>query len=495
MFLDGRHDELSRELVSKMKDAAESARFELAAVYRDQLRAIESVREDQRIVTEDMADRDVLGFYREGDLAELALLQVREGRLADVTTFSLKHAELPDEELVGGFLTEHYAERTEVPPEIVVPLLPELADGFAEWMTERAKHKVQVFVPSRGAKVQLLELARDNARHAFAEKSRTTDDVQDRLAQLQERLRLPTLPRRIEACDISHLGGGDVVGAVVAMQDGQLDKKRYRTFNVRGVKDSDTRPPSSRMNDDYAAMYEVLARRFRRGARAEQAALAETTANEGEWDLPDLFVVDGGRGQLGVALAAARDLGLHALSIVALAKERDLTPPKPKLLKKLVKKPEPEPVSESASEPEPESESASVSEPESASASASDPPPPTVVDRVYLPGQKNPIPLKSHSASLFFLARLRDEAHRFSNRARERLGKARRFKSALDDLPGIGPALKRSLLTTLGSVAAIRAATDEELLKVPGVRAKHIDVLRRLGPPSSTPIGALPSRR
>jgi len=144
-----------------------------------------------------MADRDVLGFYREGDLAELALLQVREGRLADVTTFSLKHAELPDEELVGGFLTEHYAERTEVPPEIVVPLLPELADGFAEWMTERAKHKVQVFVPSRGAKVQLLELARDNARHAFAEKSRTTDDVQDRLAQLQERLRLPTLPRRI----------------------------------------------------------------------------------------------------------------------------------------------------------------------------------------------------------------------------------------------------------------------------------------------------------
>ncbi|HEY1960081.1 MAG TPA: excinuclease ABC subunit UvrC [Polyangiaceae bacterium] len=447
MFLDGRHDELSRELLSKMREAAAAARFELAAVYRDQLRAIESVREEQRIVTEDLADRDVVGFYREGDLAELAILHVREGRLADVTTFSLKNAEIPDEELIGGFLSEHYGERLDVPSEIVVPLAFEGEMGFAEWK------RTKVIVPKRGTRVQLLELARDNARHAFVEKSRTTDDVQERLAQLQERLRLPTLPRRIECCDISHLGGGDVVGAVVAMQDGQLDKKRYRTFNVKG----------GTQNDDYAAMYEVLARRFRRGAKAQETALAERAIVEesrgdsaktdaGEWDLPDLFVVDGGRGQLAVAIAAARDLGLHNLPIVALAKERDLFPPKPKLLKKLPE-PEPEPAAPAA---------------------------PAIVDRVYLPGQKNPIPLKSHSASLFFLARLRDEAHRFSNRARERLGKARRFKSALDDLPGIGPALKRSLLTTLGSVAAIRAATDEELLKVPGVRAKHVEVLRKL---------------
>ncbi len=452
LFLDDRHDELSKELVAKMKDASSKARFELAAVYRDQLRAIESVREAQRIVTEDTTDRDVLGLYREGDLAEIALLQIREGRLADVMTFSLKSAELPDDELVGGFLSEHYAERDDLPTEMVVPLLPDGATGFAEWMSERAKRRVQVLVPKRGARVQLLELARDNARHAFTEKSRTTDDVQDRLTQLQERLRLPTLPRRIECCDISHLGGGDVVGAVVAMQDGQLDKKRYRTFNVRGAETRGTErsgPSDSSeglggeaprreyaKNDDYAAMYEVLARRFRRGAT-------------GEWDLPDLFVVDGGRGQLGVALAAAHDLGLHALPIVALAKERDLFPPP-----------------------------ASLSPRGSSAKPDSDPAPATLVERVYLPGQKNPIPLKSHTASLFFLARLRDEAHRFSNRARERLGKARRFKSALDDVRGIGPVLKRSLLTTMGSVAAIRAATDEELLKVPGVRQKHVDALR-----------------
>jgi len=489
MFLDGRHDELSRELVAKMKEAAASARFELAAVYRDQLRAIESVHEEQRIVTEDLADRDVVGMYREGDLAEMSLLQVREGRLADVTNFSLKRAEIPDEELLAGFLTQLYGERADLPMEIVVPLAFEGVEGFSEWLADRAKHKVHVVVPKRravgrrsraptseNARTHLLELARTNARHAFLEKSRTTDDVQERLAQLQERLRLPTLPRRIECCDISHLGGGDVVGAVVAMQDGQLDKKHYRSFNVRGGNPKNLTTgdvvPSSRSagNDDYAAMYEVLARRFRRGARAAESRLAETAESEKteaqesqEWDLPDLFVVDGGRGQLAVALAAAHDLGLHALPIVALAKERDLFPPKPKI-KKLTE------TNSEAEHPEP-------AEPESAA-------PPTVVDRVYLPGQKNPIPLKSHSASLFFLARLRDEAHRFSNRARERLGKARRFKSALDDLPGIGPALKRSLLTTLGSVAAIRAATDEELLKVPGVRPKHLEALRRLNPPT-----------
>ncbi|HEX4512178.1 MAG TPA: excinuclease ABC subunit UvrC [Polyangiaceae bacterium] len=438
MFLDGRHDELSRELVAKMKEAAQDARFELAAVYRDQLRAIESVREEQRIVTEDLADRDVIGFYREADLAEIALLSIREGRLADVMTFSLKNAEIPDEEIVSGFLTEHYGERLDVPPEIVVPLAFEGEAGFEEWK------KTKVILPKRGARVQLLDLARENARHAFVEKSRTTDDVQERLAQLQERLRLPTLPRRIECCDISHLGGGDVVGAVVAMQDGQLDKKHYRTFNVKGPAGSGAH------NDDYGAMYEVLARRFRRGQRAREAALAESAVvaeasgapsskdADTEWELPDLFVVDGGRGQLAVALAAARDLGLHNLPVVGLAKERPIGPTK------------------------------------------DGEPPAKEEDRVYLPNQKNAIPLKSHSASLFFLARLRDEAHRFSNRARERVGKARRFKSALDDLPGIGPALKRSLLTTLGSVAAIRAATDEELLRVPGVRPKHIAVLRTL---------------
>ncbi|HEY2512453.1 MAG TPA: excinuclease ABC subunit UvrC [Polyangiaceae bacterium] len=473
-FLDGRHDELSRELRERMQGAARSMRFELAAVYRDQLIAIDKVREEQRVVTVDDVDRDVLGIYREGELVELALLYVRAGKLADVATLSIKGTEVPDEEIVSAFIAQHYSaaaaeEEGEgptfvpVPDELIVPVLPEGVLGIAEWLADRAGHKVTILVPQRGAKVDLLAMANENAHHAFNEKRREADDVQERLQQLQERLRLPTLPRRIECCDISHLGGGDTVGAVVAMKDGVPDKKHYRTFHVRSAKAAGG---SAEAGDDYAAMYEVLARRFRRGRTAQQAQPPEgepivpLTAKEAEeraeqidWELPDLFVVDGGKGQLNVALAAAHDLGLHGMPIVALAKEKENA--------------------------------------------LGD----TLVDRVYLPGQKNPINLRSHTASLFFLARARDEAHRFSNRARERLGKARRMRSALDDVPGIGAPTKKALLKALGSVAAVKKAGDDALLAVPGVTSRHVKALRKAfnsqsaepALPSSPPTTAAPA--
>ncbi len=468
-FLDGRHDELSRELEGRMKQAAREMRFELAAVYRDQLRAIEKVREEQRVVTIDDVDRDVLGFYREGELVEIALLYVRAGKLADVATYSVKQAEIPDEEIVAAFLAQHYGssltkpdedEETDaplvlVPDEVILPREPEGVEGIAEWLTDRAGHRVSLLFPKRGHRVDLLAMANDNARHSFAEKQRRTDDVQERLRDLQERLRLPSLPRRIECCDISHLGGGDTVGAVVAMIDGELDKKRYRTFNVRG---DAVRDQAGQINDDYGAMYEVLARRFRRAIVASseategnESASEATEASEGgsdapgrregEWDLPDLFVVDGGRGQLAVAIAAAHDLGLHDLPIVALAKEREF------------------PIGEGPS-------------------GARD----KVADRVYLPGQKNPIALKSTTTSLFLLARMRDEAHRFSNRARLRLGKKRRFGSPLDDVKGLGDEAKKALLTHIGNFAAIRAADDSTLLSVPGITPRHVRALRSAFP-------------
>jgi excinuclease ABC subunit C len=426
-FLDGRHDELSRELEHRMRVAAGEMRFELAAVYRDQLSAIEKVREEQRVVTVDDVDRDVIGLYREGDLAELALLYVRKGKLAEIGTFSVKQVEIPEEEIVAAFLAQHYGgeDIVPIPREIVVPALPEGALGIAEVLGDRAGQKVQLIHPQRGARADLLALANDNARHAFTEKRREADDVEERLKQLQERLRLPTVPRRIECCDISHLGGGDTVGAIVALTGGVPDKKRYRTFHVRGTSGE------ANVGDDYGAMYEVLARRFRRAKESENAESPEAAP---EWELPDLFVVDGGRGQLGVALAAAHDLGLHDLPIVALAKEKENA----------------------------------LGE--------------TLVDRVYLPGQKNPIPLKSHSASLFFLARARDEAHRFSNKGREKKGKARRLHSALDEVHGLGPKTKKALLTHLGSLAAIRDADDATLLAVPGVQARHVKAIRKAFP-------------
>ncbi len=457
-FLEGRHDELSRELEARMKTAALETRFELATIYRDQLRAVEKVRQEQRVVTIDDIDRDVVGFYREGELVEIALLLVRAGKLADVVTYSIKQAEIPDEEIVAAFLAQHYApslgpsEAADgglppaaftafaalVPDEVILPREPEGVLGIAEWLTDGAGHKVVLLTPKRGHRVDLLAMANDNAKHAFFEKQRQADDVQERLRDLQQRLRLPVLPRRIECCDISHLGGRDTVGAIVAMTDGVMDKKRYRTFNVRGA----VRPEEANgLNDDYGSMYEVLARRFRRalvvshpgdpesgsalpparlgssvlvghpesrsalpparlrstdlasrtrrggvmplpssspagltvaldvegsdaappraprqdetlgspfaypaagGRPLEPVGLEEDTARavthavesepgngdngesgDADWDAPDLFVVDGGRGQLAVAQAAANDLGLHDLAIVALAKERE----------------------------------------------------------------------------------------------------------------------------------------------------------------------------
>ncbi len=464
LFLAGRHDELTRDLEERMKGASQNLEFELAGTYRDQLAAVESARQAQRVVVVSDRDQDVLGIYREGDLAELCVMVVRQGRMVDTASFSMKNAELPDDEVVATFLREHYGEggsgEAHVPDEILVPVLPDGVDGVSEWLMERRaevvesrRTKVEVLAPARGPRRALLEMATDNAKHAFEEKRRAADDIDQRLARVQERLRLPTLPRRIECCDISHLGGADTVGAVVALLDGQLDKKRYRSYIVR----------SAGAGDDYQAMFEVLSRRFRRGkaakakseddakseAAGEPAGIGTPSDNQTDWQLPDLFVVDGGRGQLGVALAAAHDLGLHDLCIVGLAKEKENV-----LGDKLT-------------------------------------------DRVYLPGQKNPIALRPNSPELFLLARARDEAHRFSNRGRTKVGKRRRFESELDSIAGIGPKTRTSLLKTLGSVAALREASDEQVLAVPGVTQRHLQALReafaasatRAGDVATTPVG------
>lgn len=440
MFLEGRHDELTGELTQRMKEASRELSFELAAIYRDQLRAVEAVREEQRVVHAKDVDQDVIGLYREGTLVEIEALLVRRGRLNDTFSFSLRNMELPDEEVLAGFLNEYYSGAPDtLPDEILLPALPEGADGFAELLTERRGRKVAVLAPQRGPRAELLKMAQENAAHAFREKQRSSDDLEARLEELRERLRLPQVPRRIECCDISHLGGGDTVGSIVALTDGQPDRKRYRSFKVKTTADG----------DDYGAMYEVLARRFRRGKAARDRAEAPAeAAGEApapgahhapeaagvEWDLPDLLVVDGGRGQLQVALSAAHDLGLHDLPIVGLAKEREtVTGDK-------------------------------------------------MVDRVYLPGQKNGIPLRSNSSALFFLARARDEAHRFANHARKRLGAARRLRSELEDIPGIGPAARKALLRDLGSLEAVRQATDEQILAVSGVTKRHLAALRKAIP-------------
>jgi excinuclease ABC subunit C len=461
LFLEGRHDELSKELTTRMRDASRTMAFELAAIYRDQLRAVETVREQQRVVYVKDTDQDVVGIYREGSLVEILLLIVRAGHLTDTISFSLRGVELPDDEILSNFLGQYYgsggAAPAMIPDEVLLPILPDGADGIGEWLSDQRGKKVALLVPQRGPRVDLAKMAAENASHSFREKQRGADDLEARLEELRDRLRLPTLPHRIECCDISHLGGGDTVGSIVSLLDGVPDKKHYRSFTVRTVlsphagiprdKNDDDGDPDRHAGDDYLAMYEVLARRFRRGKSArdvkevavdEDGAEAELNENDAkkaaEWALPDLLVVDGGRGQLNVALSAARDLGLHDLPIVGLAKEKENV----------------------AGE--------------------------KLVDRVYLPGQKNGIPLRSTSTALFFLARARDEAHRFANHARKRLGKARRLRSDLDDVSGLGPVTRKALLRELGSLEAIRAATDAQILAVKGVNKRHLAALRAAFP-------------
>ena len=447
LFLGARHDELSSELGQRMQRAAEDFEYELAAMYRDQLRAVESVREKQRVVSVRRINQDVIGSYREGERIEIVLMMVRQGHVTDSRSFSLE-SELPDEEVVAGFLNHYYGRLSEVdgsigpsdvlPDELVLPVRPDAISGLGDWLSERRGKKISVVVPKQGPRRRLLELALDNAAHAFREKQRASDEIEAKLEALRERLRLPITPHVIECCDISHHGGGDAVGAVVCLRDGEPDKSRYRSFRVR----------TTASGDDYAAIYEVLARRFRRGrdAGSDLGDAADPSQGAGvDWELPDLFVVDGGRGQLNVALTAARDLGLHELSIVGLAKERETV--------------------------------------------SGD----KVVDRIYLPGQKNGILLRPGGAPLYLLARARDEAHRFANVGRERSGKKRKLRSELDGIRGIGPATRKALLTELGSMDGVRAADDEHILAVPGVTRRHLAALRKVVPAPEPPASSPPA--
>lgn len=421
LFLSGRHDELVKHLERRMGEASRALDFEQAAVFRDQLRAVSRVQEEQRVTSVSGVDQDIVGLHRVADQAEVALLRIREGKLVNVRTFGLRDVSLPDDELLASFVSEFYSmDSAEYPDELLLPAAVEAMDGLAEVLSERRGSRVKVLLPQRGPRVRLLEMARENAQHAFTEKQRADQDVELRLLAVQQKLRLPTLPRRIECIDISHSGGEDTVAAVVALLDGQPDRARYRSFHLQTVSGG----------DDYGAIYEVLSRRFKRALTGDEA-----------WELPDLLVVDGGRGQLRMALEALRDLGMDGLPLVGLAKEKENV--------------------------------------------RGD----KLVDRIYLPEQKNPIAIHSTPA-LQMLALARDEAHRSSNRIREQKGTQRRLQSELDSIPGVGAGTRTKLLRTLGSVDAVLRASEAELLaaganrrQVASIQA-HAAAVERVAPTS-----------
>jgi excinuclease ABC subunit C len=410
-FLDGRHDELVRDLDQRMNHASGDLEYERAAIYRDQLRAVGRAREEQRVAGVQKSDQDVIGFHRQGDQVEVAVLSMRAGRLSGVRTLPLRRVAVPNDEMLGAFLRQHYTERPSLPDEILVPVAIEMSEALEELLSENRKRRVQILQPKRGAKAKLLDLARENAEHAFNEKERAREDVEARLEQLQRQLRLSVLPRRIECVDISHTGGEETVAVFVAMQDGVPAKERYRSFRVKRAGGG----------DDYAAMYEVLMRRLRRG-----------TSEEEGWELPDLLVVDGGKGQLGVAVRAREDIGATDLEVASVAKPRITA----------------------AGEEE--------------------------GDRVFRPGQKNAVPVRGNSAlSLLLLAR--DETHRASNALRKKVGRKRRLRSELDGVPGVGPKTRGKLLRNLGSLRDVLAASEEQLIAAGATKRQAQAIRETLG--------------
>jgi excinuclease ABC subunit C len=394
LFLEGRHDELLEHLGRAMQDASDTLRYEQAATYRDQIRSVESARQSQRVSIVRDIDQDVFGYFRQDDKVELAVLMARRGRVVGVRTFDVRDAQLPDDELISAFVAEYYRRGSFVPDEVLIPTRIEAAAGLSEVLSEQRGGKVSINRPQRGDKSKLLRMAMENAAHAFREKARAREDLGARLAVVAEKLGLPKLPKRFECIDVSHTGGQDTVAAIVAFRDGEADRKRYRSFHIKSVSGG----------DDYGAMREALSRRFRRGKEGEAG-----------WDLPDLLVLDGGRGQLAIAQAVLAELQISDLPVVALAKEK-----------------------------------LNVMGDE-------------LVDRVYVPGRKNPVELRS-ARGLLLLAQARDEAHRVSNALRVRLGRGQRLRTRLDDIRGVGPKTRVALLRKLGSLEAISAATPEELV-------------------------------
>jgi excinuclease ABC subunit C len=402
LFLEGKAGELVDGLRSRMKQAAGELKFEEAARIRDQLLAIERSLERQKVATTDFKDQDVFSSHREGDRLLVYVLYVRKGRLNGGQAFPLGSQEFPDEELLPSFVNLYYDQGNFVPEEVLLPLDIEEREGLEALLTERKGEKVRVMVPKRGEKRDLVDMAQKNAEQAVIERRRTKDETEVVLRRLQERLHLRNLPRRVECFDISHFQGASIVASQVAATDGEIDKSRYRRYRIKTLE----------KQDDFASMHEVISRRLKRGQE--------------EGDLPDLLVIDGGKGQLASALAAAKDLGVEGVDIISLAKSRDL---------EVHDRDE-----ESNRSPE----------------------------RVFIPHRKDPIVLRQNSAELYLLARLRDEAHRFAITFQQKSMRKGNFHSVLEEIPGVGDSRKKLLLRQFGSLKRVREATIEELAEVLG---------------------------
>lgn len=389
MVLDGRTADLERELKQRMQDAAENYAFEEAARLRDQLQAVERLNESQKAVTNNGGDMDIIGFAQDMTGICLQIFFVRKGKLIGRDNFFLQDTGDTPQEVLTAFVKQYYNEATFVPKEIVLPYLPEADEQsvIEIWLTDKAQRKVELLKPQRGVKKELLQLANDNALKLLQERLRkgslSLKNDQQAAEELQQALGLPHSLARMDCFDISHTQGSETVASMVVFRNGSISKKDYRKYKIVSA---EGKP------DDFKSMQEVVYRRYKDYE-----------------DLPDLVVIDGGKGQLSSALEVIRGLGLAELPVVGLAKREE---------------------------------------------------------EIFLPHRSTSILLDRDSAALHLIQRIRDEAHRFAITFHRKLRGKRNLVSVLDHVEGIGPKRRQELWKAFKTLDAMKAASIEELAAV-----------------------------
>ncbi|KAF0111162.1 MAG: excinuclease ABC subunit C [Chloroflexi bacterium] len=408
-FLDGHTDPIVGRLQREMDEASESLNFERAAVLRDQLNSIEKVVEKQKVITSDQSDSDVLALARSDGEACVQIFFIRNGKLMGREYFIMEGTEdIPDNEVIGEFIKQFYSEAALIPDKVLLPNEVEEAQIIRQWLnTKRGGEKVQLLVPKSGTSQELVAMATENAVETLqalrtqweADKNKQTQA----LAELQQALQLVEPPNRIECYDISNTQGTASVGSMVVFEQGTPSRKMYRHFNIKTVIGP----------DDFSSMEEVLSRRFKRWQSAQEKQQVGVKPDASFAVLPDLLMVDGGKGQLGRAVKVLEAFSLsERVPVVGLAKQQE---------------------------------------------------------ELFRPHIERSIILPRHSQGLYLIQRIRDEAHRFAitahRKARGKIGIA----SRLDAIPGIGPKRRKTLLEKFGDIEGIRQASLEELLKLPGI--------------------------
>jgi excinuclease ABC subunit C len=405
-FLSGDTEPILEQLEERMRDAAADERFEEAARLRNRLFSIRHLAERQAADKRAVGTVDVLGLALDGDRGVVQIFPLRGGKMIDRYSFHLENVEGQDVTTVlEEFALEYYGSAPSIPPQILVPAASGDLSALEQFLSERRGARVEVRAPARGEKRRLQELATENAQIALQADAESTEQKRLRrfeaLEELREALNLESLPLRIECFDISNIQGQEPVGSMVVFQDGLPKKAHYRKFAVRSLDGQ----------DDFAAMAEVISRRFSR----LEAGPGSDDWDEGFVATPNLVVIDGGKGQLSAALAAMQKFDLPRVAVIALAKKEE---------------------------------------------------------EVFVPGEPRAIVLSRHNPGLQLLQRVRDEAHRFALGFHRQRREARGFESIFDRLRGVGPTRRRAILNHFGSPEAFLAATQEELEGIPGVPAK-----------------------